>query len=414
MLGSMWPFSRPAARRIRSSEPYWLIRNGIGDARPALTTSLECDVAIVGAGITGILAADALIGGHRVVILDSRDVGQGSTSAATALLQYEIDTHLVDLARLIGSDRAAVAYRATASTFARLERRFPELLKQSNYQRRPSLYLASDERAVPVLQAELEARRGLGLACEWLDAATLRRRHGCHRPGAILSALGAEMDPLRFTLAVLSSAERHGARMFARTRVEAIEPMGEGLRLKVVGGHCVDAAHVIVAAGFEAVDFLPHKVADIFNTFALVTQPLADRAALEAMPMMWESARPYIYVRPTQDGRLLVGGEDVPFKDAGLRDLLLPRQIARIGEKYRDLFGEDLPPVAYSWGGSFAATRDGLPYIGRVPGMHPRLRFALCYGGNGITYSVLAGEMLRAGIEGLAHPLDEVFGFARG
>ena len=65
-----------------------------------------------------------------------------------------------------------------------------------------------------------------------------------------------------------------------------------------------------------------------------------------------------------------------------------------------DLFGEDLPPVAYAWAGSFAETRDGLPLIGRVPGMNPRLQFALCYGGNGITYSVHAGDMIRAGIEG--------------
>ena len=73
--------------------------------------------------------------------------------------------------------------------------------------------------------------------------------------------------------------------------------------------------------------------------------------------------------------------------------------------RYRELFGEDLPPIAYAWGGSFASTRDGLPFIGRVPGMHPRLQFALCYGGNGITFSVHAGEMIRAGIEGRAHEL---------
>ena len=56
--------------------------------------------------------------------------------------------------------------------------------------------------------------------------------------------------------------------------------------------------------------------------------------------------------------------------------------------------------MAYAWAGSFAETRDGLPLIGRVPGMNPRLQFALCYGGNGITYSVHAGDMIRAGIEG--------------
>jgi glycine/D-amino acid oxidase-like deaminating enzyme len=95
------------------------------------------------------------------------------------------------------------------------------------------------------------------------------------------------------------------------------------------------------------------------------------------------------------------------------RDLLLPRQIRRLASGYQDLFGAELPPIAYAWAGSFAETRDGLPYIGAVPGMSPRLQFALCFGGNGITYSVHAGDMIRAGLEGRAHVLNEVFGFER-
>jgi glycine/D-amino acid oxidase-like deaminating enzyme len=108
-----------------------------------------------------------------------------------------------------------------------------------------------------------------------------------------------------------------------------------------------------------------------------------------------------------------VGGADVPFKSAAARDLLLPRQVRKLADQYEQLFGEELPPVAYAWAGSFAETHDGLPYIGRVPGGNPRLQFALAYGGNGITYGVHAAEMIRAGIDGRAHPLDDVFGFGR-
>jgi glycine/D-amino acid oxidase-like deaminating enzyme len=118
-------------------------------------------------------------------------------------------------------------------------------------------------------------------------------------------------------------------------------------------------------------------------------------------------------MRGTPDGRLIVGGADLPFKSATLRETLLPRQVRRLADGYQDMFGKELPPIAYAWAGSFASTRDGLPYIGRVPGMDPRLQFALCYGGNGITYSVHAAEMVRAGIEGRKHALDEVFGFQR-
>jgi len=163
----MWPFNRNAAGAIRSSEAYWLLRNGIGDANCALDESIDCDIAIIGAGITSALVADALIAtGKRIVVLDSRDIAQGSTAASTALLQYEIDTHLVELTGLLGADAAMRAYLACAASFPLLEQRFPELLPLAGFERRESLYLASDEKAVPAL-----ARR-----CDTGLAASARER----------------------------------------------------------------------------------------------------------------------------------------------------------------------------------------------------------------------------------------------
>ena len=410
----MWPFKRNSAHTVRSGEAYWLLRNGIGDAGPALTESIDCDIAIVGAGITAALVADALIAtGKRIVVLDARDVAQGSTSASTALLQYEIDTHLTELVEMLGAKPAMQAYRACAESFSLLEKRFPELLPQANYERRPSLYVASDDRAVDRLRAELAARLNIGLACQWIEADELRRRFGCQRPGGILSALGAQVDPFRLARALFAGCARHGVRMFARTKVTAIAGEPAAMQVRTDAGHTVTAAHVVVCAGYESLEFLPYEVADLHNTFALVTEPLANREWIDTLPLVWESARPYLYMRGTPDGRLLVGGADVPFKNAAARDLLLPRQVSKLREQYEDLMGAGLPPVAQAWAGSFAETRDGLPYIGCVPGMDPRLQFALCYGGNGITYSVHAGDIIRAGIEGREHALDTVFGFGR-
>ena len=410
----MWPFRKNSAAAVRSSEPYWLLRNGIGDAGAELDQPIECDIAIIGAGITGALVADSMVAtGKRIVVLDARASAQGSTAASTALLQYEIDTHLVDLVRLLGAEPAMRAYRACADSFALLEKRFPELLPQVGYERRPSLYLAADEKSVPLLRAELSARRDIGFACEWLDGDALRSRFGCQRPGAILSALGGQVDPYRLTRALFAASTRHGVQLYARTKVTQIEEGADALRLSTAAGHVVTAAHVVVCGGYESLDFLPDGFADVHNTFAVVTEPLARREWPATMPLIWESARPYLYLRGTPDGRLILGGMDVPFKSATARDLLLPRQVRRLADQYQELFGKELPPVAYAWAGSFAETADGLPYIGAVPGMSPRLQFALCYGGNGITYSVHAGDMIRAAMEGRTHPLEDVFGFRR-
>ena len=409
----VWPFHRNNAAEIRSREPYWLLRNGIGEAGARLDRSLECDVAIVGAGITGAFVADSLIEtGVRIVVLDERDIAQGSTSASTALLQYEIDIRLDELVGLLGPERAVRAYAACARSFSLLEKRMPELLQLSDYERRASLFLAADEPGVAELKIELAARQAMGLKVSWVEADELRRRFGCHRPGGILSELGAQVDPFRLARGLFAGAVRHGVKVFARSRVDSIDEAGSVLRLRV-GPYAVNAAHVVVCAGYESLRFLPTEVAKIHNTFALVTEPLDEPAHATRLPLIWEDATPYMYLRGTSDGRLIVGGEDVPFKSATAREALLPRQIRRLSEKYEKLFAAPLPKVAYTWAGSFAETEDGLPYLGAVPGMNPRLQFALCYGGNGITYGVHAGEMVRAGIEGRAHELDDVFGFKR-
>lgn len=408
------PFRHDKAHYIRSAEPYWLLRNGIGDARGALETSMDCDIAVIGAGITGALVTDALLAlGGSIVVLDRRDVGQGSTSASTALLQYEIDAHLLDLGKQIGPERAVRAYRAGVDSFELLEARMPELLPLADYERRESLYLASNEKSVPDLKAEAAARRGIGIQVDWLDAAELLRRYGVRRPGGMVSTPAAQIDPFRLTRALFSGCVRHGARLFARTQVTGITEVSGKLVLKTEKGPEVRATHVVVCAGFESLDFVPIEVAQLSNTFALVTEPLPAGERVERLPLIWESARPYLYLRGTPDNRLLVGGEDVPFKSALARDALLPRQVGRLKDSYEDLFGRPMPPVAHAWAGSFASTRDALPYIGAVPRHHPNLRYALCYGGNGITYSVLAGEMLRASIAGTKHSLDDIFGFGR-
>lgn len=84
---------------LKSGYPWWAVRNGLIHAFPALQQDLRCDVLVVGGGITGALIADELSHhGHEVAVIEQRDIGWGSTAASTALLQYEIDTHLLELA----------------------------------------------------------------------------------------------------------------------------------------------------------------------------------------------------------------------------------------------------------------------------------------------------------------------------
>lgn len=93
---------------LKSGYPFWPLKNGLIQTYPPLEGDVTCDVVVLGGGITGALVAYHLVeAGLNTVVLDKRDIGWGSTSATTALLQYEIDTPLCELIEMVGEDHAA-------------------------------------------------------------------------------------------------------------------------------------------------------------------------------------------------------------------------------------------------------------------------------------------------------------------
>lgn len=177
------------------------------------------------------LAHPIVSAGRKVVVIDQRDNALGSTSVSTALLQYEIDTNLIDLTELLGWARASQAYLACVESLSLLESLAGDLARSVNFERCKSLYLASTDADVAKLKEEVAARQRAGLDVEWLDAKQLRSRFDCHRPGAILSAAGAQVDPYRFTYGLLERIVERGASVYARTAVSKIKQVRDRIRL---------------------------------------------------------------------------------------------------------------------------------------------------------------------------------------
>jgi glycine/D-amino acid oxidase-like deaminating enzyme len=105
---------------------------------------------------------------------------------------------------------------------------------------------------------------------------------------------------------------------------------------------------------------------------------------------------------------VIIGGEDVGFRDAVWRDRLMPGKTRALEALLADLRRTDKMETEFAWAGTFGETRDGMPCIGPVPGA-PRALAALGYGGNGIVFSVLASRILRDIILGEGHEDAELF-----
>lgn len=399
---------------LKSGYPYWAIKNGLMHPFPRLQSDVRCDVAVVGAGITGALVGNELAAhGHDVVVLDQRDVGWGSTSASTALLQYEIDTHAIDLAKRYGTRAALLAYRACLGAIPMLAAVAHDV-GDVDFNNCDSLYYASNRADHPVLAAEFAWRQKHGFPVRWLPRAALKHEFDLVAPAAILSSVAARVDPYRLASRLLWRLHRQGRRVFDRTQVTAIATRGRRVLLSTNERLTIDAGHVVVASGYESQRWLRQRVAKNRSSYAYMSDPIP-RSELGwlSRTLLWESARPYIYLRTTGDGRLLVGGEDDDTDVPARRDRMVDRKAAILQRKVARLRPKLDARPAFAWAGTFAETTDGLPFFGPHRQHGPRVLFALAYGGNGITYSMLGAGLLRALIEGRTHPLRSLFGFSR-
>lgn len=384
---------------LRSAGTPW--RPPASDPRSARTDKpMECEVLIVGAGITGSLMAEHLAAqGRDVCVLDREPPGLGSTAASTAMLQWEIDTPLGELGAIYGIERAASIYRRSLKAVEGLAEVVGRLSLSCAFRARDTLYLAAGEVGPDELRAEHRLRSAVGLPGAFLSRGDLLAQFGLDRAGAILSPGSAEADPLQLAHELLLAARSRGAAILAGEAVD-FEPRGGEVVVTLADGPPVMARHVVLATGYAMPDFVPQHLHSVVSSWAIKTKPQAECGLWPGNALIWEASRRYIYARTTADGGVVIGGEDAPDDDPRRRDALIPEKSAALQAKLSALWPRARTDIDVAWGGAFGTTEDGLPLIGRVPGMD-RIYAAYGYGGNGITFSYMAsrivGEMIAGG-----------------
>lgn len=409
--GSIDVVPGPRPLDLHSGKLYWVLKSGLMAVAPPLEHDASCDVAIIGSGVTGALVADELARrGLEVIVLDRRDLAQGSTAASTALLQYDIDVPLYKLRGLIEPSRADRAYHLGMEAIETLGRLASEVA--APFERRPSLYFARTSRGLESLRLEFAARTDAKLAVEWLGPRELRGEYGQVSLGAIRSKVAAVTDPYVLCHLLLRRAHERGARIHDRTAVLKHRETDRGVHLWLEGGVKVRARTLVHASGFEASTHIPKGLVDLHSTYAMISEPIeTPRAQWRDRALMWERNDPYLYVRRADD-RIVVGGEDEPFADDERRDRLIALKTRRLSQKFARLFPDIQLRPAFAWAGTFGSTKDGLGYIGPLSA-RSRVLFALGFGGNGITYGTLASRILADRICGIPNKDAEIFGFSR-
>ena len=211
---------------LRSPEAFWLLKNGILNSYPKLTENTTCDIIVLGAGITGALISHALHdAGYNVVVIDKRDVANGSSAATTSMLQYEIDVSMFDLAQMIDIPGAVECYRAGVKSIDTLHDLVKKEKLDCGFDMKESLQVAHTKRSIEPLRKEFEMREQNDFNVTWLSSEDIEERYKMISHPGILSSKGASIDAFQFAHGLFLNNHKKGMRIYDHTPVEDIKIM---------------------------------------------------------------------------------------------------------------------------------------------------------------------------------------------
>ena len=398
--------------KLHSTETFWVLKNSIREGYPSLQNSISVPILIIGGGITGALIAYQLIqNGRKVILVDKRDVCNGSTAASTALLQYEIDVSLHKLIEIRGLECALDSYKNCEKAIHDLKKIVEDIKSDCGFEFQKSIYFGSFQKDLRYLKKEFETRKKYGFDVKWLDQNELKKI-GVNAFAAIESKSGAVVDPFQLAQDLLQFCKEKGMLIFDRTEIVSMKKRNKKIQAITNTKCIITAEHVIHCTGYESVETLTETVVDLKSTFVAISESYPDLPNSFKNSIYWNTSNPYQYFRSTDDGRIIIGGGDEEFKDAERRDKLLPAKKRYLLKQFSKYFPGILFKPDYSWAGTFGETKDGLPFFGKLNAKKNE-HYVLGFGGNGITFSVLGMNSIISSLEGKPHLDLEYYKFDR-
>lgn len=400
--------------KLKSSEPFWLVKNGIINSYPSLREDLTTEILIVGGGITGsLIAHQCMEDGYKTILVDRREIGHGSSSATTSMLQYEIDIPLYQLIDMIGEKAAVESYLACHKSVDDLKKIVEKVKSDCGFKKKESLYFASFKKDVTWLKKEFEARKKIGIPVKWLEREEIEKKYQLKNSyGGMLSEQGGSIDAFKLTHDILAFNYEKGLKIFDKTNIKKADYKQNGVTVVTEYGNTIKAKKILYCNGFEVVEIIKDNFVKLLSTYAIVGERFEDDQSYLNNTLFWNTAEPYMYMRTTDDNRLLIGGEDEDFVNAEKRDSLLNEKSRKLEKYLKKILPNYDFRTDFVWAGTFGETKDGLPYIGKHPNF-PSAGFVLGFGGNGITFSVIGMEMISYLLKNKKHPLEEYFKFRR-
>ncbi len=369
-----------------------------------LAGDLRCDVAIIGAGMTGCSAALHLAErGYRVAVLEAKHIGFGASGRNGGQALPGFAAGQMKIRRLMGKQDAKLLWdmsiEAVALLHAQIERFAISCDPQRGY-----LHAAIKARQVHELQAwehELHDLGARGFTLLQGGALQDRLRSPRYR-AALYDPIAGHIHPLNYTLGLGHAAMAAGAQIFTDTRVSAIR---DGTKVTLTTAHGTVTTDHLLLCGNAYLGALSRPIAGYVmpvGTYIIATEPRADMPDLIPHNEAVADLNFVLdYFRRSADNRMLFGGR-VSYSTLPPRNL----GASMLGRARRAFPQLADARIDYVWGGNVAITRNRLPHFGRLG---RNILFAQGFSGHGVALTGLAGKLLAEAVAGQAERFD-VFG----
>ena len=376
--------------------PYWL------DTAPAFTGGAQgppdgsCDVAVIGAGFTGLSAALALARqGAQVAVLDSGPVVGAASGRNGGHCNNGLSQDVRVLAAKLGLERTRQLYHVYDAAVDTVERLVAEHRIDCGFRRSGKLRLAAKPGHYAQLAKTHEVlARDIDPETELIPAAELGREIGSPRfHGALLHTRSALLHVGRFGVGLAAAAAGAGARIFEHAEVTGLKPLAGGRHQVTTARGELRAAQVLLATGAYTTGpfgYFQRRIVPV-GSFVIATAPLPAAQLDAVLPRRRTAVTTRIignYFRASDDGRLIFGGRARAAPSSPQSDrrsgLILARALTHI---FPQLDGVQ---VDHCWGGLVDMTADRLPRAGQQDGLY----YALGYSGHGVQMSVHMGQLM--------------------
>jgi len=361
------------------------------------------DVAVVGAGFTGLSAARTLgKGGARAAVLEAENVGWGASCRNGGMVLTGLKVGIPALMRRYGCEATRRMYAASLESIDCVEEVVREEVIQCDFARCGHLEVACKARHFEEFRRGAETiEREFGRRLKLVEKKDLASEIGSAiYHGGLVDEASAGLNPAQYVAGLGCAAARAGAEIHERTRVTGLQRSSRdgagGWKLTTSRGELWAKDVLVATSGYTSgvTPALQRKIVPI-GSFIIVTDVLRKELARELSPrgrMIYDSKNYLYYYRLTPDRRMLFGGRAAffPENENTVRESarILREGMVRVYPQLRAV------KVEFVWGGTLDFAFDIMPHAGRMEGMY----FSLGYAGHGVAMATLLGRKMAEAI----------------